>query len=208
VNIDQDGQCYVQTCDSHGACTLGAKTANKCPIVGGVQQSCPKGEGCILVGAPGPGTCVARPKLGGACTGLDDPNPCDTGLVCGVSGTCIQPPSQGQACALGAVCASGLVCIADPNTQKSTCEAPRGLGQSCYAGQCAKGTHCDLKSLVCKSNVGAGSACTQGNECGEAPLDVGSGVSCVSQKCVQATGIGSACEPSLAPCGAGLVCDK
>jgi hypothetical protein len=208
VNLDQDGDCYQSICDSHGACQLGAKAVDKCPIAGGVQQTCAKGETCVLTGSSKPGVCVARPTSGQSCKDLDLPNPCAAGLVCSAGGLCIAPPAAGQPCGRETECAAGLVCVADAQKQTSTCEQPRGLGQSCNAGQCAKGSHCDLKSLVCKANVAAGAACAQGNECGETPLDVGSGVSCVSQKCVQATGSGSACEPTLRPCGAGLVCDK
>jgi len=202
------GDCYLQSCDKNNVCTQGAKSGAKCDTNG---LDCPGDQFCSL-GNQAPGTCVATPKVGDECTQFSGLRQCGDKLAC-LRGTfkCGPPPGKGELCAMPPLrCAPGLAClwVNDPNKLDDWCDKPIAVGGACTAGgQCVKGAHCDLGKLVCTANRKVGDSCKNGNECGEAPFDVGSGVECVQGKCVDTSVVGGKCWPGEDnKCSNGLTC--
>lgn len=108
-------------------------------------------------------------------------------------------------------CNDGLVCnVTDAVTP--LCSLPIPLGSDCRLGMCEKGAHCDGYSGKCAVNSKAGERCGSviGNECGEWPLDLENGLSCINNVCVDNTKEGAPCQVRCGgcsnPCLGGLTC--
>jgi hypothetical protein len=131
---------------------------------------------------------------------------CADGLVCGLSETCIQPPTyvtQGESCSPtgGSFCEPGLVCadmeVGSDQTVTGTCEPPRAQGEACQNYiQCAIGLFCDTdgesQEGTCEPPKQEGDSCTgdQG-ECGD---DLWCNTSGETAQCASSGGNSSVCE--------------
>lgn len=165
--------------------------------------------------------CVARPVEGEDCP----EGVCAEDLRCGsISGKCLAPGGQGEACLEPADCVEGLVCAAG-----GTCDAPIPLGARCDDDtQCDDGLSCD--GGTCAEAVPLDGGCYNPGECGAsrscgrapesrtcgAPDTVdqdcregtcGDGLLCASasQTCEVLPGADEACLDGFA-CDAGLTC--
>jgi hypothetical protein len=161
------------------------------------------------------GTCSMRGQAGVACT---LPQDCSASLYCDNSGTCAQPPAQGEACTN--VCQSGLVC----NRELDTCQPPGAENDPCYQAsdcrvdlacsgdtntcvaapaldeqcweRCQSGLRCNFGTYTCESLPGAGESCS---------TDCAQGLTCSSNfECVPVAAAGESCATN--ECAEGLFC--
>lgn len=140
-------------------------------------------EGSAICASPGigkPSVCVAKVKVGEACSSDAQCGGMDVqcaGLSDGKPGTCQPLPGKEQACAQPDftkgqlfTCQLPLVCDA----ASSKCVDPPGAGQSCLLF-CAKGLTCSGGKCTAKA--------TEGQPCGAAPC--ADGLMCEGDKCVK-----------------------
>lgn len=115
--------------------------------------------------------CARRPVAGEPCS---PGQPCIPGLACSATstdpwGTCVAPPSAGEACMFGEagpyMCADDLGCVA------GRCAIVPGAGMNCGDdGRCALGLACIFSDARrCQAPRVEGEACSQTSECA-APL--------------------------------------
>ena len=194
-DVPVPGTCYLLNCDKNNTCTQGAASGSTCTLP---TIDCPVGQLCAV--APlGPGKCVDEPKAGDSCDPFRALRMCGQSLTCQrLTAKCVTLPKAGELCGFAIEqCATGLVCRGDADPNKDgRCGSPIPLGTKCMtAGECAKGSYCDLGKLICQKNQGVGSSCKNGNECGDVPFDVHNGVDCVQGRCIDTTKAGANCWP-------------
>lgn len=182
-----DLDCVESAFCDEGACVPSPGLGADCG--GGV--ACASGLGCRFAPGEGEGTCQPLPVAGEPCAlGRDGPFLCAAGLACR-DRICGAVPGEGEPCAVGQVrCGDGLVCHVEG--VDSVCRPPVGEGARCMLDEsCADGLYCDFGTVTCTRVREAGSACTDGNECGRdgACVPDGSGVF----RCVPRPGLGEAC---------------
>ncbi len=131
---------------------------------------------------------------------------CSAGLVCAplvndgvdVTGLCVTPPSEGQACA-GSRCAEGLFCDLDLETREGTCLSRRELDDPC--------DDVDPRLLPCVEGLACrdgrcGALGEAGEPCSGLVPDCAQGLSCAFEA--------GTCEPVSAysePCDEDARCD-
>jgi len=126
------------------------------------------------------GTCVARPRTGEALSECVTQDDCALGLICvpetleSETKLCIDLPTSGESCYLGALCELGLSCV------EERCEPLPEVGDACATvpdwaeRSCAPDAVC--VDGMCKPLPGVDEACTESEEC--AP-----GFSCDGETC-------------------------
>lgn len=145
---------------------------------------------------------------GEACQALRDEDglvsDCAQGLYC-ADGECMAPcralggRQRGEACASEALgpfddCAAGLWC----SWSSGVCEAPPGLGASCFDGSCAEGLYCRWETNTCVQASGAGGPCREASCAEGLYCDYG------ADACRPAGGVGADCWDL--PCADDLYC--
>ncbi len=148
-------------------------------------------------------TCAALAKLGEACDGS---TLCDDTSTCGPQDNCVAKSQKTEACVSSGDCATGLVCVADPTTQKATCLTPAKTGEACtVAGQCAYADQTCV-SGKCASLPAKGQPCPN-YQCDKHLIcdtsDLTKPAVCVA---LLASGATCASDLSATPCDDGLVC--
>ncbi len=115
------------------------------------------------------GSCVARPRTGLELSVCETQDDCALGLVCvpealeSDTKLCVDLPSRGEPCYLGALCELGTSCI------ELTCEELPGTGDACAAvpdwaeRSCAPDAQC--VDGECKPLPGMDEDCTESEEC-------------------------------------------
>ncbi|MBI2377741.1 MAG: hypothetical protein HYV07_27310 [Deltaproteobacteria bacterium] len=168
-----------------------------------------------------PGACVAPRALGESCEAR---SPCEEGLYCSTTGTCLEAVSIGQPCALSLVgnsCKEGSFC--DRSGSDPRCVVGGGRGAACARKvDCAKelsciratcsggedGDSCDEDEdcddgLVCGSRGRCAIPAAQGASC-EGHGACRPGLACTStagtSACLLEPAAGTACSPTGAPC--------
>jgi hypothetical protein len=149
-------------------------------------------------------------RRGGAC---EHGEQCDDGAC--VEGTCVEPPSDGEACSSDWACAPGHVCLGSLEGGLF-CRSLGSEGDSCIGGDCLPGLTCVWEGQgsdshqVCVPFALAGERCTGERPCAPPRLyckyfeleDHGT--------CVGRFGAGEACEvvpgSDNGGCAVGLVC--
>jgi hypothetical protein len=190
------------TCTSDGMCATLPGVGAAC-----LEHRCADGLTCD----DGTVTCVALPGIGETCAAGD--RFCAVGLGCRQSdNTCQAGGGIGEDCLLNPpdyVCGDGLGCFFNMDGT-STCEPLADVGGVCSTFRnCVTSTYCDLASLMCLPRLGAGTACTQGDECG-AGLDcrpVGGRFVCAAtpaagEPCFESCPAESVCQGPGGECGA------
>ena len=158
--------------------------------VGGVCASLPGlpalGDACTT-SCRFPGVCVdgtcreldlcAKGHAGDPCTGeyasFPPHDTCAAGLYC-LAGACVPLVRLGASCnPVTAECADGAYCRADTGV----CEMPLALDHYCASGAaaCMAGTHCDIRSSFCATDLEDGAPCYEDSDC--------TGGICANQDC-------------------------
>jgi hypothetical protein len=220
--------CLAYTCDTGGACALGAlPDESPCDdglfctvdevcasgVCSGSPRACPAKDACNV------GVCVEATQACGLAEAndgqsCDDGNPCDGPGTC-ASGACQPGP---DACAslqtecLVATCMAGVGCVTQPELDGTMCGV-----SLCSSGICQAG-HCDLTAINEGHACDDGLFCTiddtcQGGFCVGSPNTCPTGAACVqgtcdeaSQSCVTSPILdGSPCDDGDA-CHGGATC--
>ncbi|AKF03469.1 Tryptophan synthase alpha chain [Sandaracinus amylolyticus] len=159
---------------------------------------CALGLGCDMDGG---GTCRPLPTAGQPCAYRDGDTPfvCAGDLAC-VDNECAAAPGEGEPCAFGNVCATGLAC--DFTREGSFCIVPRVGGGECMSDRsCADAFHCGPEN-TCVADLPSGSTCRAGNECAGVCVPSASG----GFVCADRPDEGETCLFDE-DCGDALVCD-
>jgi len=131
-------------------------------------------------------------------------NECTTGNYCSDAGSgtcpgkCAPVAKEGEDCADGTPCDSGLVC-----GPLDTCAKRVGEGETCGdTSHCLSGLYCDTDLLECAKQKTSGD-CTSAEECAAGYDCAGAAVSGMGT-CEVRKKIGDACTPGPLVCGAGV----
>lgn len=169
---------------------------NRCVQPPGEGQPCfdsPCADDLFCDYSSGNGICRGYAAEGEDCWNL----PCEEELWCNENNRCTAPPTEGQPCLLGFVCAEGLAC--DPIQQ--LCVAPPAEGQPCPAGECADGAWCDTATDpngICTARRAIDEPCAGHRQC-ESNY-------CPNGFCWATPLEGDGCE-GTGVCAGGLVCN-
>lgn len=193
------GQCYEpsQQCTDTTHCLGGAVCVD-----GACRPSCGGSKAC-----PASYQCDAAR---GVCVGNTEPcsttSQCPSGSVCSV-GRCVAPCAPGGGCASDLVCVAGG-CVAN-ETPSFACNADGRLADG-VQGECREGSICLRRSCYIACTQSDGGASDGGGGCRAADVfNVCKSVATSSGSfavCSSATGLGTECGPTAAPCTGGKVC--
>ncbi|MBM4357284.1 MAG: hypothetical protein FJ096_04165 [Deltaproteobacteria bacterium] len=185
-------QCAVGLGCFSGACATANALGDGCNF-----DEC--GPDATCAQTPGLKKCVAKAKVGEACSQFGD---CEAGTDCDyaqMSPKCVAIPKIGETCAIG-YCAEGASC------KDGSCVATPKVGETCATGSskpCIDGTGCVGSKCAAgapagQACVGDEGACAAGHVCDYAKMPA---------QCVALGDVGAACDNSDTRCKAGLHCD-
>lgn len=199
--------CVEGSCRPLGAVGASCNDSSAC----GVGLQCTDGH-CAVHASCADGICGRDAQCGGAraCHVRTGTSACDHDQDCAIGRYCDDAvhqctalPGQGDSCARGTLCQSGLACSLD----NGNCGPIPGLGQPCALGElgpfiCEAGLGC-LEGL-CAALPGQGMACTTDNHCA-------TGLACdftpAGSFCVTPKVEGGACQADLV-CADGFHCGR
>jgi hypothetical protein len=170
VHVAQLGEACTTSCGNglrcaSGTCAAPARAGEACNPSGGAE--CDGALACIPGSDPTHGTCgtVELAGVGEPCG-----RGCEANLVCGASGTCRAPRTDGtcEVTYVGAGdCQAGEECATDAGAREGSCEPLPSAGEPCTS-VCARGSRCSGTAdgaHTCIAPLANGAACETSSQC-------------------------------------------
>jgi hypothetical protein len=151
-SLDQANACSSPCCA--GTCATLVDVGASC-FTYDFSSDCAPTDYCKGPAYVSNGTCQARLPQGEPC-GVSEEEPCQDGLTCGESDTCVPFPKDGQPCTYSGPPCDNYDSYCDP--MRGTCQARLKVGAPCPGYGCVGYAQC--LNGICTLMPGAGDACT------------------------------------------------
>ena len=192
-----------QACTTSTECVTGSACAScKCVAQGGVGATCATLTDCASYICTG-GKCAAIPQPGKQGESCATGGGCESGLACVSPGICAPYLASGAACKGGDLCVAGFLCATD-NTGSGTCKAVPNVGDACQGSCGYQDRPCagDAGATKCQNIAYLGDACVAGQCNYDLTCDK------ASKKCVTSPAGGTACTTGGTECGDNGYCSS